>query len=61
MSHVVDHVTQLDDDKYPRSNASPLGIHVDGMECTLQEKVNNFLRSLERSDETQEPKEKTYT
>ena len=35
-------------------NVSPLGLHVSGMDCTLQEKVNNFLRSLERNDDIHE-------
>lgn len=62
ISHEVDQVTQIGDDKCPRGSVSPLGIHVvDGMDCTLQEKINNFLRSLERSDDTQEPKEKAFT
>lgn len=39
-------------------NVSPLGLHDGGMDCTLQEKVNNFLRSLDRSDDTHEHKEK---
>lgn len=41
------------------ANVSPLGFHVDGMEYNLQEKVNNFLRSLEKSDDIQEEKGKT--
>ena len=41
-------------------NVSPLGLHDRGMDCTLQEKVNNFLRSLDRSDDTHEHKEKAY-
>ncbi|KAL9971425.1 hypothetical protein ACROYT_G023945 [Oculina patagonica] len=48
----------MDDGKLMGS-VSPLGLHVDGMDCTLQEKVNNFLRSLERSDDDQEPEERT--
>ena len=39
-------------------NISPLGLHVDGMDCTLQEKVKNFLRSLERNDEIYEHEKK---
>lgn len=40
-------------------NVSPLGLHVDRMECTLQEKVNNFLRSLENVDDSHAKEEKT--
>ena len=40
-------------------NVSPLGLHVDGMECSLQEKVNNFLRSLQNVDGSHEKEEKT--
>ena len=40
-------------------SVSPLGFHVDGMECTLQEKVNNFLRSLEKVDDSHAKEEKT--
>ena len=35
------------------------GLHVEGMDCTLQEKVNNFLRSLEKTDVPHEPTEET--
>lgn len=38
-------------------NVSPLGLHASGMDCTLQEKVNNFLRSLERNDDIHEQDE----
>ena len=34
-------------------------LHVEGMDCTLQEKVNNFLRSLEKTDVPHEPTEET--
>lgn len=61
VSHGIEQAPHFDDDKCPKGNVSPLGLHVDGMDCTLQEKVNNFLRSLERSDDTQEPEEKTST
>ena len=53
VSHGVEKGPQIDEDK----SISPLGRHVEGMDCTLQEKVNNFLRSLEKTDVTYEPTE----
>ena len=59
VSRVVEQVAQFDESECPLGNVSPLGLHVDGMDSTLQEKVNNFLRSLERSDDGHEPEERT--
>lgn len=59
MSHEIEQGPQFDDGKCPMGSVSPLGLHVDGMDCTLQEKVNNFLRSLERSDDAHGPEERT--
>jgi len=55
VSHGVGKGHQIDEDKC----VSPLGLHVEGTDCTLQEKVNNFLRSLEKTDITHEPTEET--
>lgn len=52
VSHGVEQGSPFD------GNVSPLGLHVDGLDCTLQEKVNNFLRSLERNDDTYEHEDK---
>ena len=57
VSHGVEKGPQLDDGKCPSGCVSPLGLHVEGVDCTLQEKVNNFLRSLERT--AHEPTEET--
>lgn len=35
-------------------NVSPIDTRVEVVDCTLQEKVNNFLRSLEKSEQTEE-------
>ena len=35
-------------------NVSPVDPNEDVMDCTLHERVNIFLRSLEKNDETQE-------
>lgn len=59
VSHGVEQAPQFDEGKCPSGSVSPLGPHVDGMDCTLQEKVNNFLRSLERTDAAHEPTEET--
>ena len=59
VSHGVEQASHTDDGNCPMGNISPLGLHVDGMDCTLQEKVNNFLRSLERSDDAHEAEERT--
>jgi len=56
VSHGVEKGHQIDEDKC----IMPLGLHVEGTDCTLQEKVNNFLRSLEKTDAvTHEPTEET--
>lgn len=60
VSHGLEQAPHVDDVKCPMGSISPLGLHVDGMDCTLQEKVNNFLRSLERSDDDHdEPEQRT--
>lgn len=53
VSHGIEHAQGLHFD----GNVSPLGLHVDSTDCTLQEKVNNFLRSLERSEDSHESEE----
>ena len=59
VSHGVEKEHQFDEGEYPPGCVSHSGLCVEGMDCTLQEKVNNFLRSLERPDAPHEPTEET--
>jgi len=55
----VEKGSQFDEGKCPSGRVSPLGLHAEATDCNLQEKVNNFLRSLERTDVAHEPTEET--
>lgn len=58
VSHGVEKGHQFEG-KCPSGCESHSGLYVEGMDCTLQEKVNNFLRSLEKTDVPHEPTEET--
>lgn len=53
----VEKGSQFDEGKCRSGCVSPLGLHAEAIDCNLQDKVNNFLRSLERTDVAHEPTE----
>lgn len=59
VSHGVEKGPQINEGKCPSGCVSLLGLNAESMDCTLQEKVNNFLRSLESTDVAHEPTEET--